>query len=59
MTIKGNRPLIGVISDRRMQGEHPFHMVGEKYLAAITDAADAYPVGLPCLAKGFDVLDII
>ena len=59
MTIKGNRPLIGVISDRRMQGEHPFHMVGEKYLAAITDAADAYPVGLPCLAEGFDVLDII
>ena len=59
MTLSGNRPLIGVISDRRMQGEHPFHMVGEKYLQAIADAADGYPVALPSLAGGFDVLDII
>jgi len=56
---EGNRPLIGVISDRRMQGEHPFHMVGEKYLQAIADGADAYPVGLPLLTDGFDVLDIM
>ena len=59
MTIQGNRPLVGVISDRRMQGEHPFHMVGEKYLQAIADGADAYPVALPSLAEGFDVLDIL
>ena len=57
--MQGNRPLIGVISDRRMQGPHPFHMVGEKYLQAIADAADGYPVGLPLLAEGFDVLDIL
>jgi putative glutamine amidotransferase len=57
--MEGNRPLVGVISDRRMQGEHPFHMVGEKYLQAVADAADAYPVALPSLAEGFDVLDII
>jgi len=59
MTIKGNRPLVGVISDRRMAGVHPFHMVGEKYLQAVADAADAYPVALPCLTDGFDVLDIL
>lgn len=57
--MQGNRPLVGVVSDRRMQGEHPFHMVGEKYLQAIADAADAYPVGLPSLAEGFDVIDIL
>jgi len=55
----GNRPLIGVISDRRMQGPHPFHMVGEKYLRAVVDGADSYPVGLPSLAEGFDVVDIL
>lgn len=55
----GNRPLVGVISDRRMQGPHPFHMVGEKYLQAVADAAGGYPVGLPSLAEGFDVLDIL
>ena len=57
--IQGNRPLIGVISDRRMQGPHPFHMVGEKYLQAVAEAADGYPVGLPLLAGGFDVADIL
>jgi len=55
----GNRPIIGVISDRRKLGEHAFHMVGEKYLQALVDGADAYPVGLPSLAGGFDVLDIL
>jgi putative glutamine amidotransferase len=59
MASKGNRPLVGVISDRRMQGVHPFHMVGEKYLQSVVDAADAYPVALPCLQDGFDVLDIL
>ena len=55
----GNRPLIGVISDRRMVGLHPFHMVGEKYLCAVMDGAEAYPVMLPSLAEGFDVVDIL
>jgi len=59
LTIQSNRPLIGVVSDRRMQGEHPFHMVGEKYLQALVEGADAYPVVLPSLAEGFDVLDIL
>ncbi len=55
----GNRPLIGVISDRRELGPHAFHMVGEKYLQALADGADAYPVALPSLAEGFDVVDIL
>jgi putative glutamine amidotransferase len=59
MTIDGNRPLVGVISDRRMQGAHPFHMVGEKYLQAVADGSEAYPLALPSLADGFDVLDIL
>lgn len=59
MTIQGNRPLVGVISDRRLQGEHPFHMVGEKYLQAVAAGADAYPLGLPSLDDGFDVQDIL
>ena len=57
--MEGNRPMIGVISDRRMVGAHAFHMVGEKYLQALVDGADAYPVAIPSLAEGFDVLDIL
>ena len=55
----GNRPLIGVVSDRRELGPHAFHMVGERYLQALADGADAYPVALPSLAEGFDVVDIL
>ena len=56
---RDNRPLVGVISDRRMLGPHAFHMVGEKYLKAVADGAGAYPVSLPSLAEGFDVPDIL
>lgn len=52
-------PLVGVISDRRMVGPHPFHMVGEKYLAAIAVGAQAYPLALPLLGDGFNVLDVL
>ena len=56
---KGNRPMIGVVSDRRMVGEHPFHMVGEKYLRAVADGADGDPLALPSFGDGFDVIDIL
>lgn len=57
--MQGNQPLVGVISDRRMVGAHAFHMAGEKYLRAVVDGAHAYPVMLPSLAEGFDVMDIL
>jgi putative glutamine amidotransferase len=53
------RPLIGVISDRRKLGHHPFHVVGEKYLTAIVQGAGGYPVAVPVLADDFDVLEIL
>lgn len=42
-----------------MVGLHPFHMQGEKYLAAVDQGAGGDPVGLPCLGEGFDVLNIL
>ena len=53
------RPLIGVISDRRQIGQHPFHVVGEKYLTAIVDGAGGYPVAVPVLGNDFDVAEIL
>jgi putative glutamine amidotransferase len=41
--------LIGIPADRRLLGPHPFHCVGEKYIAAVADAADAVPVLMPAL----------
>lgn len=43
------RPVVGFPCDRRMLGKHPFHVVGEKYIEAVRNGADALPVLLPVL----------
>jgi putative glutamine amidotransferase len=53
------KPLIGVPADRRILEPHPFHMVGEKYLAAIVDAADALPLITPVLADSVDIDELM
>ncbi|HET9694841.1 MAG TPA: gamma-glutamyl-gamma-aminobutyrate hydrolase family protein [Steroidobacteraceae bacterium] len=51
------KPLIGIPADRRILGPHPFHCVGEKYIAAVADAADAIPLPIPALGeRDFDQL---
>lgn len=46
--------LIGAIADYRIIKPHGFHMAGDKYLRAITDAVGAIPVILPALAAEID-----
>lgn len=46
------KPLIGIPADRRMLGPHPFHCVGEKYIVAVAEAAEAVPVLIPSLGEG-------
>jgi putative glutamine amidotransferase len=41
--------MIGIPADRRLLGPHPFHCVGEKYIAAVADGANATPVLIPSL----------
>ena len=43
-------PIVGIACDHRMMGRHPFHMVGEKYIAAVRDGAGAMPLLIPVLA---------
>ncbi len=45
------KPIIGIPADRRLLGLHWFHCVGEKYIAALVQAADAVPVLLPALGE--------
>jgi putative glutamine amidotransferase len=54
-----SRPLIGVICDRRQLGHHPFHVVGEKYLTAISQAAGGFPVAVPVLGEDFDAAEVL
>ena len=57
LNVARHKPLIGIAADRRILGPHPFHCVGEKYIAAVADAADATPVLIPSLGeRDLDVL---
>ena len=49
------RPIVGIPCDVKMLGPHPFHSVGEKYIAAVEKAADAYPLLLPVLPEPLDL----
>lgn len=41
--------VVGVVCDRRVVKGHPFHMAGEKYIAAVRDGAAAVPLLIPVL----------
>lgn len=42
-----------------MIGVHPFHAVGEKYIAAVVQAADCLPLLIPVLETPLDVSEIL
>lgn len=42
-------PLVGLPTDRKQIGPHPFLAVGEKYVRAVVDGAGALPILLPAL----------
>jgi putative glutamine amidotransferase len=56
--MQSKRPVIGIPADQRMIGSHPFHAVGDKYVRAVVDAADAIPLLIPALGErlGLDEL---
>lgn len=53
------KPLIGISSDRRVLDPHPFHIVGEKYIIAIRDGAEALPVLIPALGENPDLGEVL
>lgn len=52
-------PLVGLPSDRKQIGLHPFQAVGEKYIRAVVDGAGALPVLLPSLEPPLDPVDLL
>ncbi len=50
--MRARKPVIGIPADRRLLGPHWFHCVGEKYIKAVAEAADAVPVLIPALGEG-------
>jgi putative glutamine amidotransferase len=52
-------PLIGIPADRRLFGKHYFHMVGEKYIEAVAEGANAVPVLIPALGAEIDLPSLL
>lgn len=48
-------PVVGIPADRRVFDGHPFHLVGEKYIRAVSDTAGCLPFLLPVLGDELDL----
>ena len=45
------RPVIGIPADRRLLGDQPYHLAGEKYVTAVLDGARAVPLIIPAIGR--------
>ena len=52
-------PIVGVPCDRRMLGKHPYHLAGEKYVAAVRDGSNAVPLLIPVLDPPLPVDELL
>jgi len=52
-------PLVGLPSDRKQYGHHPFQAVGEKYVRAVVDGAGCLPLLLPSLTPPLDLREAL
>jgi putative glutamine amidotransferase len=52
-------PLVGLPTDRKIIGLHPFLVVGEKYIRAVIDGADCLPVLLPGLQPALPPTELL
>jgi putative glutamine amidotransferase len=51
--MRPKRPVIGIPADRRLLGheQQPYHLVGEKYVTAVLDAAGGLPLLIPAIGR--------
>jgi putative glutamine amidotransferase len=53
------KPVIGIPADRRLLGNHFFHCVGEKYIRAVAEGAQAVPVLIPSLGDAINMRELL
>jgi len=54
-----SQPIVGVSACLKLPDGRPAHTVGDKYLAAVVECADAVPVILPALGERLDVAALV
>jgi len=57
--MSSSKPVVGIACDRRMVGDHWFHMVGEKYIDAVRDGADCLPFLIPVLDPPISAAELL
>lgn len=49
------KPLVLIPADVKLIGEHPFHAVGQKYILAVAQGAEALPLLVPAMSEHLDI----
>lgn len=57
--ISPHPPLVGVPTDRKMIGPHPFLAAGEKYVRAVVDGAGCLPLLIPALQPALPLRSLL
>lgn len=55
MKTSKRRPLVLLPADVKQLGAHPFHAVGQKYILAVAEAADATPLLIPAISDYLEI----
>lgn len=56
---QSKRPIIGIPADVKQLGDHPFNIVGSKYIDAIVNVAKCTPILLPAIGSRQDIASIL
>jgi putative glutamine amidotransferase len=59
LNVSTRKPVIGIPADRRLLGRHYFHCVGEKYIRAVAEGAQATPVLIPSLGEVLNARELL
>ncbi|MEX0922215.1 MAG: gamma-glutamyl-gamma-aminobutyrate hydrolase family protein [Rhodovibrionaceae bacterium] len=54
-----SRPIVGVPACLKEIDELPFHAVGDKYLRAVAEAAEAIPLVIPAFGDEYDIPELL
>jgi putative glutamine amidotransferase len=53
------KPIVLLPADVKQIGEHPFHSVGQKYILAVAQAAEATPLLIPAISEHLNMDDLL
>ncbi len=57
--IKSSLPVIGIPCCARPVNDHPYHVVGDKYVRAVTQSIGGLPLLIPAIGPGIDPADLV